>query len=58
MSELEEAVLKYYKTRTGACAHYCAGWLRVEREEVSKALQKLKRKGLVVNDGAYWKIKV
>ena len=57
MSELEQAILKYYQTR-GACAHYCASFLKVEREEVSKALQKLKRKGLMINEGTYWKIKV
>lgn len=55
MNDFETAVLKYYEARVGACAHYCATALKAERSEVSKVLQRLKRKGLVINDGSYWK---
>jgi Mn-dependent DtxR family transcriptional regulator len=55
VSDFETSVLRYYETRVGACAHYCATYLKVERSEVSKALQRLKKKGLVTNDGSYWK---
>lgn len=55
MSDLDTEVLKYYESRVGACAHYCATALKLERSDVSKALQRLKRKGLVTNDGSYWK---
>lgn len=53
---LDSSVLGYYSGRVGACAHYCASALKVERSEVSRSLQRLKRRGLVVADGAYWKV--
>lgn len=54
--QFDQAVLAYYQERVGACAHYCASALRVERSDVSQSLQRLKRRGLVVVDGAYWKV--
>jgi len=55
MSKFDKAVLAYYQSRTGACAHYCATALKAERRDVSSALQRLKRRGLVFADGNYWK---
>lgn len=57
MSEFDKAVLAYYQSRTGACAHYCANSLKAERTDVSRALQRLKKRGLVVAEGTYWKVK-
>lgn len=54
MRDFDKAVLAYYQSRTGACAHYCATALKAERAEVSRSLQRLKRKGLVSADGSYW----
>jgi len=54
--QFDSAVLGYYKGRVGACAHYCASALKVDRTEVSRSLQRLKRRGLVVADGTYWKL--
>lgn len=56
MSEFDKSVLAYYQTREGCTAYICSLGLRVAREDVSKALQRLKRKGLVLADGSYWKI--
>ncbi|WP_157213006.1 hypothetical protein [Pseudomonas sp. M47T1] len=57
MSEFDKRVLAYYQARTGACAYYCATALKVERSEVSKSLQRLKRQGHVVAEGTYWKVR-
>jgi predicted transcriptional regulator len=57
MSEFDKSVLAYYHSRVGACAHYCASALKAERADVSRALQRLKKRGLVVAEGTYWKVK-
>jgi len=54
--QFDSSVLAYYSGRVGACAHYCASALKVERSEVSRSLQRLKRRGLVIADGTYWKV--
>lgn len=54
--QVDRAVLEYYRNRVGACAHYCATALKLERSEISKSLQRLKRRGLMVADGTYWKV--
>jgi biotin operon repressor len=54
--QVDKAVLNYYQNRVGACAHYCASALKLERLEISKSLQRLKRQGLMVNVDTYWKV--
>lgn len=56
-AQVDRAVLSYYQSRVGACAHYCATALKLERAEVSKSLQRLKRRGLVIAEGFYWRVK-
>lgn len=53
----DQAVLAYYQDRVGACAHYCASALKVDRAKVSRSLQRLKRRGLMIAHGTYWKVK-
>ncbi|AHC85724.1 MarR family transcriptional regulator [Pseudomonas promysalinigenes] len=53
---IDNAVLDYYRGRDGACAHYCATHLGLDRSLISKSLQRLKRRGLVVAEGSYWKV--
>ena len=53
---IDNAVLDYYRGRVGACAHYCATHLGLDRSHISKSLQRLKRRGLMVADGTYWKV--
>lgn len=53
---IDNAVLDYYRGRVGARSHYCATHLRLPRNDISKSLQRLKRRGLMVADGGYWKV--
>lgn len=57
MSEFDTAVLAYYQREGGATAWICSGALQVPREDVSKALQRLKRKGVMKNKGSFWEWK-
>lgn len=55
MTEADKNVYDYYLDKqTGCTAYICSLGLRRRREEVSKSLQRLKRKGLMKNDGSYW----
>ncbi|MBP0948924.1 hypothetical protein V2J79_05275 [Pseudomonas alliivorans] len=57
MTDFDKAVLAYYQ-RTGGCTAYIAsGALQTTREEVSKSLQRLKRKGVMKNKGPFWEWK-
>ena len=51
----DERVLGYLRGIVGSTAHAMRGAIRESREEISKACQRLKRKGLVTNEGPYWK---
>ena len=57
MSEFDKAVLSYYQRKGGATAWICSIALQCPREDVSKALQRLKRKGVMKNNGSYWEWK-
>lgn len=57
MTPFDQSVLAYYQKRGGGCAHFCASTLKAERTEVSKALQRLKRKGVMKNKGPFWEWK-
>lgn len=57
MNDFDQAVLSYYQRKGGATAYICSCFLRVRREEVSKALQRLKRKGQMKNNGPFWEWK-
>lgn len=54
--QVDKAVLNYYQGRVGACGHYCATALRLGMADISKSLQRLKRRGLMVAEGNYWKV--
>lgn len=57
VDKLDQSVLAYYQLQGGATAWICSSALQVPREEVSKALQRLKRKGVMKNNGAFWEWK-
>lgn len=57
MSEFDKAVLAYYQREGGATAWIASGYLQVSREEVSKSLQRLKRRGVMKNKGPFWEWK-
>ncbi len=57
MTEFDQSVLAYYQRCGGATAWICSSALSASREDVSKALQRLKRKGVVKNKGAFWEWK-
>jgi DNA-binding Lrp family transcriptional regulator len=57
MTPFDQSVLAYYQRHGGATAWICASALQVDREEVSKALQRLKRKGVMKNKGPFWEWK-
>lgn len=57
MTDFDQSVLAYYQRYGGATAWACSCELRVAREDVSKSLQRLKRKGVVKNNGPYWEWK-
>ena len=50
----EKEVLNYLRSVRGSTAWAMCGRLCMEREEVSRACQRLKRQGLVKADRAYW----
>ncbi|MNJ36816.1 hypothetical protein D3C77_316180 [compost metagenome] len=56
-AEAEERVLKHLMGCQGSTAWAMSGAVRLSREEVSKACQRLKRKGLVATSSTqatYW----
>ncbi|RWU21294.1 hypothetical protein DM813_19090 [Pseudomonas alkylphenolica] len=56
-AEAEARVLKHLQGCLGSTAWAMSGAVRLRREEVSKACQRLKRKGLVAtspNQATYW----
>lgn len=57
MNEFDKSVLEYYQREGGATAWICSASLGVTREDVSKALQRLKRKGVMKSKGAFWEWK-
>lgn len=57
MSDFDQSVLAYYQEQGGATAWICSGALNSTREDVSKALQRLKRKGVMKNKGPFWEWK-
>ncbi|MNJ27763.1 hypothetical protein D3C77_222780 [compost metagenome] len=50
----DERVLGHLLGIEGSTAYAMCGAIRESREEISKACQRLKRKGLVTNKGPYW----
>ena len=50
----DERVLVHLLGIEGSTAHAMRGAVRECREEISKACQRLKRKGLVINKGPFW----
>lgn len=50
----DERVLVHLLGIEGSTAHAMRGAIRESREEISKACQRLKRKGLVTNKGPFW----
>ncbi|UFH28787.1 hypothetical protein [Pseudomonas sp. CIP-10] len=50
----DERVLGHLIGIEGSTAHAMRGAVRESREEISKACQRLKRKGLVTNKGSFW----
>jgi len=53
-AQLDEKVLTHLRGVQGSTAWAMRGSIGESRETISKALQRLKRKGLVGCDGAYW----
>nr|MBO2511822.1 hypothetical protein [Gammaproteobacteria bacterium] len=56
-AEMDGKVLNYLRDRTGSTAWAMAGAIGASREEVSKACQRLRRKGLIETSAtrlAYW----
>lgn len=54
MRPLDEKVLNYLLGINGCTAWMMRNKVGATREEVSKACQRLKRKGLVAATGTYW----
>ena len=50
----DERILGHLLGIEGSTAHAMRGAIRESREEISKACQRLKRKGLVTNKGPFW----
>lgn len=48
-------VLEYLRSTSGSTDWVMRNKVGASREDVSKACQRLKRKGLVSADGTYWK---
>ncbi|MPT25107.1 MAG: hypothetical protein E2577_20250 [Starkeya sp.] len=53
--DTDERVLGHLLQTEGSTAHDMRAVVRASREEISEACQRLKRKGLVMNTGPYWK---
>lgn len=51
---LDQRVLDHLQSVNGSTAWAMRSTAKASREEVSKACQRLKRKGMVTNDGPYW----
>lgn len=51
---LDSKVLDYLRSVEGCTAWAMHGRMQASREDVSKACQRLKRKGLVSANGSYW----
>lgn len=53
---VDERVLAYFQSRRGYTAYLCALATGLSREEVSKSLRRLKRRGLMKNEqySPYW----
>ena len=54
MNPLDEKVLAHLRDINGSAAWMMRNKVGATREEVSKACQRLRRKGLVAADGTYW----
>lgn len=54
MNPLDEKVLAHLRDINGSTAWMMRNKVGATREEVSKACQRLRRKGLVAADGTYW----
>lgn len=54
MNPLDKKVLDHLSGINGSTAWMMRNKVGATREEVSKACQRLKRKGLVAADGTYW----
>jgi hypothetical protein len=54
---VDESVLAYFQRGGGGTAYICSSYISATREEVSKSLQRLKRKGVMKNNGAFWEWK-
>lgn len=54
---VDESVLAYFQNGGGCTAYRCANYISATRDEVSKSLQRLKRKGVMKNKGSYWEWK-
>lgn len=50
----DERVLGHLRGIEGSTAYAMQGAIRESREEISKSCQRLKRKGLVTNNGPFW----
>jgi predicted transcriptional regulator len=55
-AQIDEKVLRHLRALTGSTAWAMRGAVSEDRETISKALQRLKRKGLVECGGAYWRV--
>lgn len=53
-AQIDEKVLRHLRSIAGSTAWAMRGAVSEDRETISKALQRLKRKGLVECDGFYW----
>lgn len=49
------AVLGHLSVVEGSTAWAMRGYVKADRVDISKSLQRLKRKGLVCCDGAFWR---
>lgn len=54
-ADIDQKVLSHLRSVPGSTAWAMRGAINATREDISKACQRLKRKGLVICDGAYWK---
>lgn len=54
ISALDEKILAHLRGIHGSTAWAMRRTVGATREEVSRECQRLKRKGLVTNDGPYW----
>ncbi|MGP5236434.1 hypothetical protein [Pseudomonas helleri] len=56
---VDESVLAYFQRGGGCTAGRCASYIGMgaTRDEVSKSLQRLKRKGVMKNNGPFWEWK-